>query len=602
MLKEYPYLYETHMHTCHGSACAKNTGAEMADSAKRAGYTGIIITDHNWGGNTCVDRSLPWEEWVDLYSEGYRQAKKRGDEIGLDVWFGMEAGFNGTEFLIYGITPEWMKEHPELRDADPVAMSRIVHEGGGIYIQAHPFREEYYIPEIRLFPEIVDGVEMINASNKRPEFNSRAIEYANKNNLPGTAGSDIHSTELLGAGVAFKYRLNSIQDFCNEIKKGGDHVMTDGKDWYDKQGNKIDQNKKLGFGLMRLPHKGTAIDVKQTAEMVDIFLDAGFTYFDTAFIYPGSENAIRKALVERYPRESYTLATKLFAAGVPTENLAKKEFETSLKRTGAGYFDYYLLHSLMDLNYKLYDKYHLWDFVKEEKEKGRIKHYGFSFHAGPELLDKLLTDHPDVDFVQLQINYRDWEDPGVQSRANYEVARKHGKQIVVMEPVKGGKLADPPQEVKDIFDKVDPGASYASWAIRFVASLDGILAVLSGMSNVEQVKDNTGYMKDFKPLNDEEREAIKKAQEILGSQFEIPCTACSYCTKGCPKQIPIPDIFKLMNDANKKGKKRKATSDYADLASKGSSAADCIKCRRCESVCPQHIKISDMLDKCKETF
>jgi histidinol phosphatase-like PHP family hydrolase len=236
MNKEYPYLYETHLHTCSASACAKNTGAEMADSAKAAGYAGIIVTDHNWGGNTCVDRSLPWETWVELFAEGYREAKARGDEIGLDVWFGMEAGFNGTEFLIYGVMPEWMKEHPELRHSDPAEMSRIVHEGGGIYVQAHPYREEPYIPEIRLFPDIVDGVEMINASNKRPEFNERAVKYANENDLPGTAGSDIHSVNLLGAGMAFRRRLTSIQDFCDQIRFGGDYIMTDGKKTFDKRG------------------------------------------------------------------------------------------------------------------------------------------------------------------------------------------------------------------------------------------------------------------------------------------------------------------------------------------------------------------------------
>ncbi len=236
MNKEYPYLYETHLHTCSASACAKNTGAEMADSAKAAGYAGIIVTDHNWGGNTCVNRSLPWETWVELFAEGYREAKARGDEIGLDVWFGMEAGFNGTEFLIYGVTPEWMKEHPELRHSDPAEMSRIVHEGGGIYVQAHPYREEPYIPEIRLFPDIVDGVEMINASNKRPEFNELAVKYANEHELPGTAGSDIHSVNLLGAGMAFRRRLTSIQDFCDQIRFGGDYIMTDGKKTFDKRG------------------------------------------------------------------------------------------------------------------------------------------------------------------------------------------------------------------------------------------------------------------------------------------------------------------------------------------------------------------------------
>ncbi|MCR5522719.1 MAG: aldo/keto reductase, partial [Clostridia bacterium] len=235
----------------------------------------------------------------------------------------------------------------------------------------------------------------------------------------------------------------------------------------------------LGFGLMRLPKKGLRIDIAQTSRMVDAFLNAGLTYFDTAFVYPGSEDAIKKALVERYPRESYTLATKLFASAVPTEWAAKEEFEISLKRTGAGYFDYYLLHSLNAKNYKKFDKFHLWDFVKEEKAKGRIRHYGFSFHDGPELLEQLLTDHPDAEFVQLQINYADWENPSVRSREIYEVARKHGKPIVIMEPVKGGALANPPEEIKKLFKQVNPDASYASWAIRFAASLDGILAVLS---------------------------------------------------------------------------------------------------------------------------
>lgn len=354
----------------------------------------------------------------------------------------------------------------------------------------------------------------------------------------------------------------------------------------------------LGFGLMRLPHKGLGIDIRQTSEMVDIFLESGFTYFDTAFIYPGSEEAIRKALVDRYPRESFTLATKLMANAARTEATAKKELETSLKRTNAGYFDYYLLHCLMDSNWKRYEKFNLWDFVKEEKEKGTIKHYGFSFHSGPELLDKLLTEHPDVDFVQLQINYADWEDKLVQSRRNYEVARKHGKQIVVMEPVKGGKLADPPAKVKKLFDEVNPGASYASWAIRFVASLDGVLAVLSGMSNVEQMRDNTEFMKAFKPLDDREREAIVMAQKIYNDLPEIPCTSCRYCTKGCPNNIPIPDIFRIMNKRTFTGKLEECADEYKALTEGGNGASACIKCRRCENACPQHIKITEELEKC----
>lgn len=359
---------------------------------------------------------------------------------------------------------------------------------------------------------------------------------------------------------------------------------------------------KLGFGLMRLPRKLAMIDIKQTSEMVDKFLDAGLTYFDTAFVYPGSEDAIRKALVERYPRERFTLATKLFASVVPTEKMAKKELETSLKRTGAGYFDYYLLHCIKADNYKKYDDFHLWDFVKEQKEKGIIKHYGFSYHDGPELLDRILTEHPDVEFVQLQLNYADWESPSVQSRANYEVARKHNKPIIVMEPVKGGKLANPPKEVKKLFDEANPNASYASWAIRFVASLDGILSVLSGMSNVEQMEDNISYMENFKPLTEEEQEIIKKAQAILKSSKEIPCTACRYCVEGCPKQIPIPDVFEARNTQLNFGQLEEGKKAYdAAVADKG-KACDCLSCRKCEKVCPQHLPIVDHLKECSEKF
>ena len=360
----------------------------------------------------------------------------------------------------------------------------------------------------------------------------------------------------------------------------------------------MEETKKLGFGLMRLPRKGLRTDVEQTKKMVDLFMEAGFTYFDTAYVYPGSEDTIKKALVDRYPRESYTLATKLFAAMIPTEKIAKNEFDVSLKRTGAGYFDYYLLHSIMENNYHQYDKFHLWDFVREKKEQGLIKHVGFSFHAGPDLLDKLLTDHPEVEFVQLQINYADWERPTVQSRANYEVARKHGKWITVMEPVKGGALADPPKEVKDLFKSYAPDMSYPSWAIRFVASLDGILTVLSGMSNVDQMKDNVSYMKDFKPLNAEEREIIRKAQRIIGNSNTIPCTGCSYCTKGCPMQVPIPSIFAAQNDLLGNGQKEQAKEAYKKLMDAGSVASDCIQCGQCESVCPQHINIIEKLKEC----
>ena len=360
---------------------------------------------------------------------------------------------------------------------------------------------------------------------------------------------------------------------------------------------------KLGFGLMRLPRKGLVTDVEQVKKMVDLFLEAGFTYFDTAFIYPGSEDAIRKALVERYPRDSFTLATKMNAV-IPgqTERMVKNQFKTSLERTGAGYFDYYLLHALMAGNYKKYDKFHVWDFVKEQKEKGLVKNFGFSFHAGPELLDKLLTEHPEVDFVQLQINYADWENPSVTSRANYEVARAHGKSITVMEPVKGGKLADPPKEVKKLFKDYHPDMSYASWAIRFVASLDGIITVLSGMSNVEQMEDNLSYMKNFKPLSEEEQKIIQEAQRIIGHSATIACTACHYCTDGCPQEIRIPDIFTAMNKQIGNGQAEEALAEYQSVTAKGHLASDCIECGQCEEACPQHLPIRENLKKAAKMF
>lgn len=360
--------------------------------------------------------------------------------------------------------------------------------------------------------------------------------------------------------------------------------------------------KKLGFGLMRLPKKGISIDIEETSQMVDKFLDAGFTYFDTAHVYPGSEVAAKKALVDRHDRSSYTLATKLYVTTALIEKMAKQQFTTSLERTGAGYIDYYLMHTLMASNYKKYDKFHLWDFAFEEKAKGRIKHVGFSYHDGPELLDQILTEHPEAEFVQLQINYADWENKNVASRANYEVARKHGKPIVVMEPVKGGSLADPPKAVKEIFDRVNPGASYASWAIRFVASLDGILSVLSGMSNISQMEDNISYMKNFKKFNDEEWKAINEAQKILKSSALIPCTACKYCTPGCPKQIAIPDIFSAMNKQLGSGQLNEARGDYEKVIEGNSKASDCIKCRKCESVCPQHIDIVNQLEGCAKVL
>ena len=362
---------------------------------------------------------------------------------------------------------------------------------------------------------------------------------------------------------------------------------------------------KLGFGLMRLPKlaDGKSIDVEQVKTMVDMFMKAGGTYFDTAFVYDngGSEEAIKQALIDRYPRTSYTLATKVNAwLNCKDEAAAKQQFYTSLERTGAGYFDYYLIHAIQPQNYKVYDDYHLWDYVRDLKAKGFVKYWGFSFHADPALLEELLTIHPDVDFVQLQINYADWENPGVASRQCYEIARKHNKSIVVMEPVKGGALAKPIPEIEKIFKDADPNASCASWAIRYVASMDGILTVLSGMSNIEQMEDNLSYMRNFKPLSPAEQEVIKKAQEALEHDKSIPCTSCHYCTSGCPKNIPIPEIFAVRNDEDRHkswdGGKRKY---IVAVVNKG-KASDCIECSQCEEACPQHLPIIELLKKCKD--
>ncbi len=363
---------------------------------------------------------------------------------------------------------------------------------------------------------------------------------------------------------------------------------------------------KLGFGLMRLPKlaDGVSIDVEQVKEMVDLFIAAGGTYFDTAFVYDGggSEIAAGEALVKRYPRESYTLATKLNARVAENAEAARQQLMTSLERTGAGYFDYYLLHAMNRDNAKKYEEYGIWDFVKEMKEKGLIRHYGFSFHDSPEVLNELLTKHPDAEFVQLQLNYADWNNPNVQSRANYEMARSHGKSITVMEPVKGGALANPVESVARIFKEADPDASYASWAIRYIASLDGIITVLSGMSNVAQMKDNLSYMKEFKPMSEAEQETIRKAQEALASIPTIACTACHYCTEGCPMQIPIPEIFAARNKQLMFNQIEQGRNDYNRVVNGVGSAADCIHCLQCEGACPQKLPITQYLEEIAEVM
>ncbi len=359
-------------------------------------------------------------------------------------------------------------------------------------------------------------------------------------------------------------------------------------------------DKKLGFGLMRLPlrdgNDAGDIDIEQMKEMVDTFLERGFTYFDTAWMYCGfkSEEATKKALVERHPRESYTLATKLHAGFIQSKEDRDKVFNEQLRKTGVEYFDYYLLHDIGADHYKKYQELDCFSWILDKKKQGLVKHVGFSFHDNAQLLDKVLTEHPEMEFVQLQINYLDWDSEGIQSRKCYETACKHNKPVIVMEPVKGGTLANVPADVEKMFKQVHPDMSIPSWAIRFAASLDNVKMVLSGMSNMEQLKDNTDYMAKLVPLNEEEQALVKKAVDRLNSNIAVPCTGCSYCTEGCPKQIAIPKYFSLYNADLQEAAEKGWTPQgeyYNRLTQDFGKASDCVACGQCEQVCPQHLPI-----------
>lgn len=370
------------------------------------------------------------------------------------------------------------------------------------------------------------------------------------------------------------------------------------------------EGKKLGFGLMRLPltdanDKGS-IDIEALKEMVDTFMEQGFTYFDTAWMYCAfkSENAVKEALTDRYPRDRYTLTTKLHASYLKTKEDRNRIFEEQRQKTGVDYFDYYLIHAIDQELYSLYNEMDCFNWLIEKKKQGLVKHIGFSYHDSAEFLDQVLTEHPEMEFVQLQMNYLDWESAEVQSRKCYEVAIKHGKPVIVMEPVKGGILADVPAEVRESFAAYHPDLSVPSWAIRFVASLDNVAMVLSGMSNMEQLMDNISYMKEFVPMNAEETELVHKAAEMIKDSIAIPCTGCSYCTEGCPMQIAIPDLFRVYNKS-KRGEITdvEANEEYRQLTESGGKARECLACGQCQVACPQHLEIINYLKdvaKCME--
>ena len=354
---------------------------------------------------------------------------------------------------------------------------------------------------------------------------------------------------------------------------------------------------------MRLPklEDGTT-DIEQVKQMVDAFMAAGCTYFDTARAYGSSEADIRQALVERYPRDSYYLATKNAAwIGCKTAEEARALFDISLEQTGAGYFDFYLIHNTGSVRTKVFDDFGLWDYVKELKVAGKVRHIGFSHHDNAETLDEILTAHPEMEFVQLQVNYADWENPNTQSRACVEVARKHGKPVVVMEPVRGGTLANPPEAVADILCAQNETRTFADWALRFAMNVEGVMVVLSGMSTLQQMEENLETLRTLEPLTDAEQDTLLRAQQKLDELLDNPCTSCHYCMKECPTELNISGMMDSLNRAALYGVEV-GKHWYAFSTSEGKCASDCIQCSSCEDACPQHIEIVSKLEKAADLF
>lgn len=360
--------------------------------------------------------------------------------------------------------------------------------------------------------------------------------------------------------------------------------------------------KNFGFGCMRLPKNGDEVDYGEFTKMIDTFIENGFNYFDTAHGYHDgkSETALRDCLVKRYPRDKYILVNKLTEYFFNSEQEVRPFFESQLKLCGVDYFDFYLMHAQYEKRFEYFKKCRAYEQAIEFKAEGKIKHFGISFHDTADVLERILTEYPQIDVVQLQFNYLDYDDLTVQSRKCYEVCRRHNKPVIVMEPIKGGNLVNLPGEAKKYFDELG-SASAASYAIRFAAGFDGVFMTLSGMSNLSQMQDNVSFMKDFKPLNERERQAVQNVCAVLKTKNLIPCTACRYCTPGCPKKISIPDLFACLNAKNIF---HDGSADYYYKhahTKAGNKASDCIKCGKCEQACPQHLKIRDLLvDVAKE--